>query len=332
MTTPHNTVIKLRRKLNYFRRDVRWSSGLDRHSFNSANGGRVLIYHGICLADHLRYNTLFLTLKTFEKQIQLYKKHFNIISLNDFYEQRFSKDKFSVCLTFDDGFANNYKYVLPILEKYQVPASFFITSIREAGYKFLWNDLLSITHRHGPSKFKFRNEEFIRSPGGYISSSTKKFLADTLRGELFESKASLIDLLSSFFSLEKVHEDYWLQMSEEQIKTLADSKWVTVGSHSYYHNDLAKIPGTHLKKDIEGSKQFLENIIHKEVKAFAFPYGSYNKEAVEQVRNAGFTQLLATEFLFPEDANDVTLRERMTINPFISPINQMHANISGNYE
>ena len=329
----NNTVIKLRRKLNYFRRDVRWRSGFDRHSFNNTKGGRILVYHGICLTDHLRYNTLFLTLKTFEHQIQLYKKHFNIISLSDFYKQRFSNDKFTVCLTFDDGFANNYKYVLPLLEKYEVPAGFFITSIREAGYEFLWNDMLSIARRYGPSKFSFRNDEFIKAPDGrYISSSDKRLLTDMLRGEPFETKANLIDVLSSFFSLKEAHEDYWLQMSREQIKILGTSKWVTIGSHSYYHNDLAKVPVTDLKKEVEGSKQFLEKIIEKEVNAFAFPYGSYNKEVVEQVKNAGYTQLLATEFISREDADDETLRERMTVNPFISPINQMHANISGNYE
>ncbi|HUS03244.1 MAG TPA: polysaccharide deacetylase family protein, partial [Chitinophagaceae bacterium] len=265
MTRSHDMIIKLRRKLNHFQRDVRWRSGFGRQGFNSTRRGRILVYHGICLSDHHRYNTLFLTLKTFEKQIQLYKKHFNIISLNDFYEERFSKNKFSVCLTFDDGFANNYKYVLPLLEKNQVPASFFVTSIRNTGYDFLWNDMLSIAHRHGPSKFNFRNEEFIKSPdGSYLSSTTKMFLSDMLRHESFESKASLIDVLGSFFSLkEKAHEDYWLQMSKEQIRSLAASKWVTIGSHSYYHNDLAKIPVSDLKADVEGSKQYLENIIQK---------------------------------------------------------------------
>jgi hypothetical protein len=64
----------------------------------------------------------------------------------------------------------------------------------------------------------------------------------------------------------------------------------------------------------------------------AFPYGSYTKEVMNEAKNAGYLQLLATEFLFPNDAIDQTLRERLTINPFISNINQMHANITGNYK
>ena len=333
MTTTNNITKKFRRSLNYFQRDARWKLGFDRNLFKEAKGGRILVYHGVCLNDHLKYNTLFITLKMFEEHLRLYKKYFSIISLDDFYKGNFTDEKFSVCLTFDDGFANNYKYVLPLLEKYEVPATFFITSIREAGYDFLWNDFLSIANCYGPSKFTFRNEEFIKTLNNkYVSSSTGKLLADILRDESFETKAELIKILSSYFSIkEKADEDCWLQMTEEQIKALSKNRWATIGSHSYHHNDLTKMTATEIKKDVDRSKHFLENIIQKEVKALAFPYGSYNKEVAEQATDAGFSQLLATECI-SANINNETLKKRLTINPFISAANQMHANLSGNYE
>jgi peptidoglycan/xylan/chitin deacetylase (PgdA/CDA1 family) len=107
---------------------------------------------------------------------------------------------------------------------------------------------------------------------------------------------------------------------------------VTIGSHSYYHNDLAKVSVDCLKKDMAQSKEYLQNITGKEVEALAFPYGSYTKEVVKAATSAGYKQLLATEFLSPDDANEITLRERLTINPFISNINQLYANIRGNYK
>jgi peptidoglycan/xylan/chitin deacetylase (PgdA/CDA1 family) len=122
-----------------------------------------------------------------------------------------------------------------------------------------------------------------------------------------------------------------MQMTEEEIKKLSESKWVTIGSHSYYHNDLTKLSFASLKKDLTDSKLFLENTTGKEVKALAFPYGSYTNEVVKEAKNAGYSQLLTTEFLFPGDVNDASMRERLTINPFISTINQMHANITGRY-
>lgn len=298
-----------------------------------AKGLRILVYHGICRKDPFRFNTLFLTIKKFEKQLLLYKKYFDIISLDDVYAHRYNPDRFSVCLTFDDGFLNNYKYVLPLLEEYRVPAGFFITSITEAGYDFLWNDILSIAGKMGPSRFVFRNEEYARAKNGqYRSAITNLSLNEVLRGETFEAKKELIETLTGIMPFgHRVHEDYWKQMTKKQIRELASSKWVTLGSHSFYHNDLAKCTGLQLVKDLEQSKHFLESIIDKEVNSLAFPYGSYDSHVLKQAKHAGYSRLLATECLLPGDECDPMLKQRLTINPFIAPINQVYANISGTY-
>jgi peptidoglycan/xylan/chitin deacetylase (PgdA/CDA1 family) len=327
---PDKILVKLHSRLKRLSRDTRWHLGLNQSFFKKARGARILVYHGVCQDDHLCFNTLFVTLKTFESQLRLYKKYFNLVSLDDFYQQRFSPDKFTICLTFDDGFANNYKYVLPLLEQYKVPATFFITGIRHAGYDILWNDVLCMADKYGPPKVTFRNEEFVKGRDKkYITSSGKR-LVDILRSTEFQDKSEIIELFGALKY--KARDDYWLQLTKEEIKMLSASKWATIGSHSYYHNDLAKISILSANDDIARSKQFLENITGKEIKALAFPYGSYTREVVAAAKNTGYSQLLATEFLFPEDNGDTTLRQRFTINPFISNINQLHANITGNYK
>jgi peptidoglycan/xylan/chitin deacetylase (PgdA/CDA1 family) len=325
-----NTIFKLRSRLHGLPRDAGWQLGLNRSFINNAKGARILVYHGICSSDPLKFNTLFIKLKTFELQLRLYKKYFNLISLDDFYEQRFSDKQFNICLSFDDGFSNNYKYVLPLLEKYQVPATFFVTGIRHAGYDILWNDVLCMAYKYGSGKFTFGDEEFIKAKDGkYISSVSGKKLVDILRTTEFEAKKEIIALLET--CKHKANDDYWLQMTTAQIKTLSASKWATIGSHGYYHNDLAKIPATSLKEDLTMSKAFLENITGKEIKALAFPYGSYSKQVIEEAKQAGYLQLLATEFIFKDDVNNILLRERLTVNPFISNINQLYANFAGKY-
>ena len=130
---------------------------------------------------------------------------------------------------------------------------------------------------------------------------------------------------------ELADKDYWLQMSEDQIRKLSASKWATVGSHSYFHNDLAQISGSALKEDLERSKHYLQKITDREITALAFPYGSHSPEAITTAKAVGFTRLLATEHVLPQHAGDLALKERFTINPFVSTINQMHANIRGHY-
>ena len=324
-------MIKFRNKLIRLQRDAGWHFGLGQSYLLNARGARILVYHGICVDDPLRFNTLFIKQEIFKAQLNLYKKYCNIISLDDFYQQRFDKDRFNICLTFDDGFANNHRYVLPLLDQFQVPAAFFITGIREAGYDILRNDVLCMAYKYGPEKFILRNETFRKAGDGrYSSTLTRQRLVDRLRLAGFEEKAEMMELLGSFKN--KADIDYWLQMTEEEIKALSASKWVTIGSHSYYHNDLAKTAAVALREDLVKSKRFLENTTGKEIKALAFPYGSYNHEVVKEAKNAGFTQLLTTGFLFGEDVKDETLRERLTVNPFISNVNQLHANIKGTYD
>jgi peptidoglycan/xylan/chitin deacetylase (PgdA/CDA1 family) len=325
-----NVMLQFRSRLSGLPLDTGWFLGLNRSYFRNAKGARILVYHGICREDHLQFNTLFIRLQAFESQLRLYKKYFNLVSLDDFYQHRLNKEKFNICLTFDDGFANNFRYVLPLLDQYQVPATFFITGIRNAGYDILWNDVLCIAYKYGPAKFIFRNEQFVKGRDQkYFSASSGKRLVDILRLTGFEEKEEMIRLLGLFKN--KAPNDFWLQMTEEEIKALSASKWTTIGSHSYYHNDLARISIASVKEEIRRSKQYLENITGKEVKALAFPYGSYTREVADEAKDTGYSQVLATEFLFPEDAKDTTLKERFTINPFISNINQLHANIIGDY-
>ncbi len=310
-----------------------WYLGLNRPGTKNAKGSRILTYHGICPNNPLRFNTLFVTIKTFESHLRYYKKYFNIISLDDLYGERFDKNRFSICLTFDDGFANNYHYVLPLLEKYRVPATFFITAIRKEGYDILWNDLLSQAGRYGPRRFSFQNEIYQKDRhGNYMALSKKIRLNDILRSADFEPKKEMIKVLTGLFSLKNDEEDYWLQMTTEQIKLLSISKWTTIGSHGFYHNDLSMIPVSAAKEEMTRSKEYLEMLTGKQVKAIAFPYGAYSARVNEEALNAGFTQLLGAGFLSEKDKSDATLKERLTINPFISVISQLHANVTGRYE
>ncbi len=323
----------LYRQIKYTRRDIGSLFGAYNDFFKSARGARIVLYHGICQDDPTRFNYIFLRKKTFEGHLRFYKENFNVISLDDFYNKRFSNDRFNICITFDDGYANNYKYVLPLLQQYEMPAAFFITAIRGAGYDILWNDFLAILSRYGPEKLTYRDERFIKKRGRYVSIDNRASLSETLRSGNFNIKAGMMKSLYPAvpFKENKSEQDYWLQMDEQQIAVLANSKWATIGCHSYYHNDLARISIDDAEQEMSRSKKYLEQVTGKEIKAFAFPYGTYTRNIVSAAKRAGFTQLLAMDFHFAEDQSDAAMRERFTVNPFVSVNNQMYAIIKGNY-
>lgn len=324
---------RLSREAHYFLGDALHFAGADESTYRNARGSRILVYHGVCRQAPTRFNTLFITKKTFEEHLKIYRKYFNVITLADFYEQRFSNNKFNICLTFDDGFANNYHYVLPLLEQYQTPATFFVTAIREAGYDILWNDFLSIAGKSGPAQFIFKNKPWYKNPYNKYVNTKGISLAELLRYGNFDDKAALLQLLDKLtsFHRHKQHHDHWLQMTGEQIRLLSASQFVTIGSHGYYHNDLSRIDTASAEEELIQSKQYLENLTSKEINSIAFPYGAYNADVLHIAKNAGYKQLLATEFNTPQHQTEPALKERLTINPFISTANQMYATIRGEY-
>jgi peptidoglycan/xylan/chitin deacetylase (PgdA/CDA1 family) len=319
----------------YLSRDLQHKLGLGNGIYKYTKGNRIILYHGVCNREPLKFNTLFITKKTFEAHLKFYKKHFNVVSLDDYYAQKFCKDKFNICLTFDDGFANNHKYVLPLLQQYQVPATFFITAIISEGYDVLWNDFISIFGKYGPDKIVISDEGYIKNRHNkYISTTTGIGLIEKLWGCGFSEKEAIMKTLYplSPFKTNQTNYDYWQQMSVTKITELSASPFVTIGAHSLYHNDLARINIDDAIAELVKSKTFLENITQKSVSSFAFPYGSYSPEVIVAAKRAGYTQLLATAFLNQADKDDDAIRERFTINPFISVNNQMRAIIKDSYE
>jgi len=309
-------------------------SGLSSHFYRNARGGRILVYHGICLHEHTRFNTIFHLKKTFEAHLQYFQRYFNLVSLEDYYLQRFRPDRFNICITFDDGYANNFNYVLPLLERYKAPAAFFVTAVREAGYDILWNDFMGILHKYGPATIEHNGRQFRKNRHRrYIATTDGHSLTMQLQTGGFEEKAALMRKLYSLVPFREmdIAPDYWLQMSPEQIAALAASPFATIGCHGYYHNDLAKIPAADAATELLQSKRYLEQITGQPVRALSFPYGNYSAAVVAAAKEAGFDRLLAVDFLSAADHADPLMKERLTVNPFISVHNQLYAIINGKY-
>jgi len=117
-------------------------------------------------------------------------------------------------------------FVLPLLEQYKFPATFFITAIRAAGYDILWNDFLGIVSKYGPEKIVYKNEPYYKGRfNKYISTESGLSLVEKLRSGGFGEKAEMMEVLHPMipFKANKQDEDHWLQMTIEQIRQLSAS-------------------------------------------------------------------------------------------------------------
>ena len=61
-----------------------------------------------------------------------------------------------------------------------------------------------------------------------------------------------------------------------------------IGAHTLSHVDLPDIPLSEAKREIEGSKEYIEELVGHNIKMFCYPFGRYNKEIKNIVKDAGF--------------------------------------------
>lgn len=325
---------KIRRKIVYAGNDLGNLWGGSSRLYSEARGARIVVYHGICEKDHLRYNNSFITRKVFEHHLQYYKRYFHVLSLDDYFNRRFNPDRFNICITFDDGYENNYKYAFPLLKQYDTPAAFFITGIRDAGRDILWNDFLAIVSKHGPERLLCNGAEFKKNHyAQYVSEPGGQRLSNILRVGNYGNKAAMIEELSALYDFRShpSEEDFWTQLTESQLSEMAASPLITIGCHGYYHTDLARLTLAEAAAEMQRSRNYLQRITGQPVRSIAFPYGSYTRDIVASAKKIGFQQLLALDFSFVEDQDDTALRERFVVNPYISTTNQMIATIKRTY-
>lgn len=90
--------------------------------------------------------------------------------------------------------------------------------------------------------------------------------------------------------LDKLNYMYW-----DQVKEIAKSGLVEIGSHGMSHRSLPSIDPKSAEWEITESKSTLEQELGIEVTSFAFPYGHYNDQVIELVKSAGYTSAITTD-------------------------------------
>lgn len=99
----------------------------------------ILMYHGVGTGDSKNWGDMLISSELFEKQIQyLTERGYKVVSVEEVSERfRLNEDvEKYIAVSFDDGYENNYEYAFPVLQKYNVTATFYIirNAIGNDGY------------------------------------------------------------------------------------------------------------------------------------------------------------------------------------------------------
>lgn len=291
----------------------------------NARGTVVLAYHGIDYANDTSVNTKFRGQKYFEEEIKLLSQFANIVSLDDYVNDNIDPRKLNVAITFDDGFLNNYQIARPVLEKYNAPATFFVTPTWQQGKDILWPDLVDHTLPYAPAILKVREEVYSKDVfGRYFHSSGLPIRQHIIRqNRSFLDELYLVLMPLARFKANAAIDIYWKLMGEKHLAELAANPLFTIGAHSCTHTNLCYIGDKEALDELGESKRILESVIQKEVSYFAAPFGAYNDRTIGLTKNAGYKYNALAHLFDVKHEQDAGIIPRFVTNPYLSPAHQL---------
>ncbi len=294
--------------------------------FFKSTSPTILCYHGIDLTSDKKLNYRHTSITDFEFQLRFFKKNFNVVSIEDLFNGNFSNDRKTIAITFDDGYLNNYKYAVPLLTKYELPVSFYITGINNTQHNFLWADFVDIVSLYSSkTRFDIGNFEFTKCNGRFYSQFGESIHHFIKHNGDYSIKELLYKEFDDFKEICASNDldDYWKLVSDEQIIEMSRNQLITIGSHGFYHNNLGNIDIEDSIDEVVKSKAYLENLTQKKVREIAFPDGNYSRELIERLNTIGVDRQLALGYSFHGDEKIDFIKSRHDIYPVYSNFYQI---------
>jgi peptidoglycan/xylan/chitin deacetylase (PgdA/CDA1 family) len=262
----------------------------------------VLCYHRIGSGGIPLFSDL--PAAIFEAQLQFLRKHYRVVSLSRMCEEIENPDSAktngqAVAITFDDGYKDLYSQALPILKRYQVPATIFLPVASIERNEPLWYDRIFLLFTVFPGE---RME---------VETNRKRVFALPDQGARIRAAAEVIGWLRTLPEDRRRQECERLEQLAELPKDMLKDRMLTweqiremkaagveFGGHTMTHPVVSQLTQEQLKREIVDSKQVSEARIEEKVQHFAFPFGKQadcGTEAFSVIAKAGYRSASTTE-------------------------------------
>lgn len=215
--------------------------------------------------------------RTLEQLIVWFQKHgFRFISTEEMLYQvkHHIIDSKQVWLSFDDGYENNYLELLPILELYKIPATFFVaTKAIKDGY--FWYQ----------RAFQNRNTSLYNHVQDLWEMPNSR-------------RIELVELLPAYVGNRSA-------ISLEGLLVFAQSSLLTIANHTHDHVICDRCTDEELIEQINLCADFLQGICENYHHFFSYPNGNYDARVVRLIKGLGFEMACTTEMGFIEENTDL---------------------------
>ena len=243
----------------------------------------ILFYHGFShptennglkksIAKHLNIDD-------FEGHLKLITRYCTPISLDQaLVNKRLPVNP--IVLTFDDGYKNNYTYAFPLLRKYKVPATIFVTTGFIDQTNFLWTDRLEYIIDNTDSQssnFQWQDCEFtLELSTEKERRKTTEYIKNYLKALPEYKKLLFLDKLQQFLKIEydwsKIP-SLFKPLTWEEIREMKNSGLISIGAHTISHPILSRCTYEQQQRELMFSQQRIAEELNEQCTLFAYPNG-----------------------------------------------------------
>jgi peptidoglycan/xylan/chitin deacetylase (PgdA/CDA1 family) len=274
----------------------------------------IVMYHFVRDLKHSRYPEIKgLETTEFIEQIEYIRRFYTVISMEQLIAATFpgreSLPPNALLLTFDDGYADHFTKVFPVLNRYGLQGSFFPPTKAILEHKVLDVNKIHFVLASVEEKsriIRFINAEIEKNiskygldqPDTYYKQLAVPNRYDTAevvfikrvlqKGLPEELRTNIVNkLFAEFVTLDEAAFAKELYMSVEQLETMR-RHGMHIGSHGYGHYWLNTIGKEEQKREIDLSLEFLNRIgCDLENWVMCYPFGGYNDSLLNLLRDKG---------------------------------------------
>jgi len=234
----------------------------------------------------------------FEERMRWVAAWFNVLPLQQAVERLFegSIPARALAITFDDGYADNEQVAAPVLRKYGLCSTFFVsTGFLDGGC--MWNDRVIEAVR---ACAKDRLDLSAFGLGVYLldSAPARRRCIDDILKRIKHLKQGERDATTrGIVSAADGGHAPALMMTPQQVRSLRNMG-MEIGAHTQTHPILTRLRPDAALAEIREGKTELEAILDEPVELFAYPNGvpgqDYSAVHAEMVRSCGFKAAVST--------------------------------------
>jgi peptidoglycan/xylan/chitin deacetylase (PgdA/CDA1 family) len=277
----------------------------------SANMARILMYHNFSSSGSTSPDAL--NVEGIRAQFGYLRRHFTVVPLLQIAERLASGRKLDpkmVALTIDDGRRNCYEFLFPLLQEFRLPATFFVVSSFIRGEDWIWTDkVLWLSEQCLSKQSSIQHLSSGRSNLAELALGKLDDLFRSLNRMRPEDRNARIDAMagSAGVSIPKAPPAKYGPCSWAELKEMADSDLMEIGSHTATHPILSSVTDEESWEELTKSRTEIEQGLGRNVKCFCFPNGmagDFRASQVAQVEAAGYACSVIAQFGMVQNDGD----------------------------